>query len=107
MSKIMVILLLVTLIGCGNKETTVIEVKEKVKIECGLEPKADKVKMLPVSPHAIKDKADIGWVGITPREYGNLAINWKTVIKVVKGKNNIITFYVECIDNFNKKGDPK
>lgn len=99
---ILTVALLVTmLLGCGSTQVRT-EVKEKIKIDCGAIPVTDRVTMMPVKPFVIQDKADIFWVGITPQDYGNLAVNWKNVLSALKQKNAVIVFYEDCIDFFNR-----
>ena len=60
------------------------------------------VKAKPLNPTAVQDKANIWWVGFTPDEYGNLAINTEESIRFIKDQNGVIRYYQSCIDDFNE-----
>jgi hypothetical protein len=59
--------------------------------------------MLPVRPRAIHDVDGIAWVGLTPKDYEHLGINFQDVIRYVKAQKGQVNYYHECIIDFNKE----
>ena len=80
-------LILVSLLsGCFSaKEKIVVKVQNNyAEIVCPDPMKPVPTNSKPINPEAIQDKAGIWWVGITPDEYGNLAINTEDSIRFIK-----------------------
>jgi len=98
------ILVSLFLTGCFSaKEKIVYErVNNFIPVVCPAPIKPLPVKTKPLNPVAVQDKANVWWVGFTPDEYGNLAINTEESIRFIKDQNGVIRYYQSCIDDFNE-----
>ncbi len=98
---------IVLLAGCGSfgqpKEKLVYE-RENVfiPIVCPPPSKPQPLKTKPLNPTAVQDQAGIWWVGFTPDEYGNMAINLEESIRFIKDQRGDIKYYATCVADFNK-----
>jgi len=73
------------------------------EIQCGAEPKADKVHLRKVEPWAMQDKVDIWWVAFTPKHYENMGLNFNDMLIQIKQRKAQIEWFRQCIDNFNER----
>lgn len=98
------ILVSLFLTGCFSaKEKIVYErVNNFIPVVCPAPIKPTPTNSKPINPTAVQDQAGIWWVGITPDEYGNLAINTEDSIRFIKDQTGIIKYYRTCIDDFNE-----
>ena len=55
-----------------------------------------------VRPQVIEDKIGIFWVGLTPQDYENLAINTQETIRYIKDAHGVTAYYRDCIVRFNE-----
>ena len=55
-----------------------------------------------VRPQVVEDKIGIFWVGLTPQDYENLAINTQETIRFIKAQNGVVSYYQRCIMDFNE-----
>jgi len=78
-----------------------------IPVFCPTPIKPQSVKPKPLHPTAVQDQANVWWVGFTPSEYGNLAINTEESIRFIKDQNGVIAYYRTCIDDFNQIVDDK
>lgn len=102
--KILLSLILVSLLsGCfAPKEKIVVKTQNVyAAIVCPDPQKPQPIRTKPINPKAIQDQAGIWWVGLSPDEYGNLAINTQETIRFIKDKNGDIEYYKKCIIDFN------
>ena len=96
-----VVMVMLSTISCTHTEkkpTTV-----KMKVECGAEPKADRLQMLVVEPRVIENRAGFVWIGLTPKHYENLSVNMSAIKSQVGQKKAIIKFYRKCIKSHNNQ----
>lgn len=84
--------------GIVTNEITAIE-----PVECGAEPKADKVHMRKVEPWVVTDKADITWIGITPQDYENLSANIQTMLVQLRQRKAQVEWWRDCIEAHNER----
>jgi hypothetical protein len=54
-----------------------------------------------IRPQVIEDKVGIYWIGLTPGDYGNLAINTQETIRYIKDQHGVRDYYRKCITDFN------
>lgn len=71
------------------------------KITCPDSVSPDGIKMMPVKPRAIIDEFGIAWVGLTPKDYENVGINFQEVIRFIKSQKGQTKYYRDCILDFN------
>lgn len=97
-------LVLVSISGCSlfPKERVVVQ-KELIfiKIVCRTISETIGIVTRPIRPKAIEDKAGIFWVGLSPTDYANLAINTKETIRYIKDQKNVVKYYQDCMIDFN------
>ncbi len=60
-----------------------------------------------VRPQVVEDKVGIFWVGITPQDYENLAINTQESIRYIKDLHGVVSYYRQCITDFNQAIEEK
>ncbi|TFH42263.1 MAG: hypothetical protein E4H01_13755 [Lysobacterales bacterium] len=60
-----------------------------------------------IRPQVVEDKVGIFWVGLTPQDYENLAINTQETIRYIKDQHGVIAYYRKCIVQFNEKIEEK
>jgi hypothetical protein len=102
---ILVVLILVSLLsGCFSaKEKIVVKTAlVHTPIVCPAPMKPQPIKTKPINPKAIQDQEGIWWVGLSPDEYGNLAINTEESIRFIKDQNGVVSYYQSCIFDFNE-----
>jgi len=75
------------------------------KISCPDHPSPASVRMLTVEPTGIFDSSGLAWVGISPKHYENLGINFKELTRYIKGQKGQTKYYRDCIFDFNKEID--
>ena len=90
----------ITLSGCGFNPVK-LDASQVIDLECGAEPKVDRLHMRVVKPWIIDDIGGITWVGISPDHYENLSINIADVKKQLKQRVSVNKFYRKCIEDFN------
>lgn len=71
------------------------------KVTCPDYPHPDSIRMLSVKPRAIKDDNGIAWVGLTPKDYEHIGINFQEVIRYIKAQKGQTKYYRDCILDFN------
>jgi len=54
-----------------------------------------------VKPTPVLDYKGGIWVGLTPKHYENLSLNMQSILKNLRQKNAIISYYKECIEDFD------
>jgi len=91
------------LASCASNKTKV-EVSQHIGLECGAEPKVDRLHMRKVEPWVIEDNAGITWIGISPDHYENLSTNIADIKKQLKQRVAVNEFYRDCIEDFNESG---
>ncbi len=79
------------------------EVVAMQEIQCGAEPKADKIHLRKVEPWAIQDRVEIWWVGFTPKHYENMGLNFNDMLIHLKQRKAQIEWFRECLGNFNRR----
>jgi hypothetical protein len=102
---ILVVLILVSLLsGCFSaKEKIVVKTTlVHTPIVCPAPMKPQPIKTKPLNPKAIQDQESVWWVGLSPDEYGNLAINTEESIRFIKDQNGVVRYYQGCISDFNE-----
>ena len=87
-------------VGCGLTPVK-IDASQVVSLECGAEPKVDRLHMRKVDPWVIEDVAGITWIGISPDHYENLSTNIADVKKQLTQRVAVNKFYRKCIESFN------
>lgn len=87
-------------VGCGTAPVK-LDVSQVVSLECGAEPKVDRLHMRKVEPWVVEDAAGITWIGISPDHYENLSTNIADVKKQLKQRVAVNKFYRSCIEDFN------
>lgn len=55
-----------------------------------------------IRPQVVEDKVGIFWVGLTPQDYENLAINTQETIRYIKDQHGVTAYYRKCITDFNQ-----
>ena len=60
-----------------------------------------------VRPQVVEDKIGIFWVGLTPGDYENLAINTQETIRYIRDQHGVVSYYRECIHDFNEAIEQK
>lgn len=60
-----------------------------------------------IRPQVIEDKVGIFWVGLTPGDYENLAINTQETIRYIKDAHGVTAYYRKCIVDFNAEIEKK
>ena len=58
-----------------------------------------------VRPQVVEDKVGIFWVGLTPQDYENLAINTQETIRYIKDQRGVTSYYRQCLADFNAEID--
>ncbi len=98
-------LLLIACNGPMVKQPDVItnEIVAMEEIQCGAEPKADKIHMRKVEPWAIQDRVDIWWVAFTPAHYENMGLNFNDMLIHLKQRKAQMEWFRECIEKFNQR----
>jgi len=56
-----------------------------------------------VRPQVVEDKIGIFWVGLTPGDYENLAINTQETIRYIKDAHGVTAYYRKCVTDFNQE----
>lgn len=99
-----VVCIALALTGCfSSKDKIVYErVNVFIPVVCPPPIKPLPVRTKPVNPNAVQDQAGIWWVGISPDEYGNLAINTEESIRYIKDQAGVVRYYRACIEDFNE-----
>ena len=54
-----------------------------------------------VRPQVVEDKVGIFWVGLTPQDYENLAINTQETIRYIRDQHGVVGYYRKCVTDFN------
>jgi hypothetical protein len=90
----------VALAGCGTAPVK-LDASQVVSLECGAEPKVDRLHMRKVEPWVVEDVAGITWIGISPDHYENLSTNIADVKKQLTQRVAVNKFYRKCIESFN------
>jgi hypothetical protein len=54
-----------------------------------------------VRPQVVEDKVGIFWVGLTPGDYENLAINTQETIRYIRDQHGVVGYYRKCVTDFN------
>ena len=96
-----VVVILLTTTACMHTEKKPATVK--MKVECGTEPRADRLQMLVVEPRVIENRAGFVWIGLTPKHYENLSVNMSEIKSQIGQQKAITKFYRKCIKNHNKE----
>ncbi len=76
-----------------------------IKISCPDYASPVTVRMLTVEPTGIFDSSGLAWVGISPKHYENLGINFQELKRYIKGQKGQTKYYRDCIVDFNKEID--
>lgn len=105
--KSLLLISLLFLSGCSlfQPEVVVQTRLSYIKISCPDHPSPASVRMLTVEPVAIFDSSGVVWVGTTPKHYKNNAINYRELIRYIKGQKGQTKYYRDCILDFNKEID--
>lgn len=101
--KLLLLSSIIWLSGCSLFQPEVV-VQTKLSyttVTCPDYPEPVPVKMRPVKPRAIQDAQGLAWVGLTPKDYENLGINFQEVIRYVKAQKGQTKYYRDCILDFN------
>lgn len=61
------------------------------------------ITTLKVRPQVIEDKIGLFWVGLTGKDYENLAVNVQETIRYIKDQKAVTAYYRQCITDFNKQ----
>lgn len=59
--------------------------------------------MLKVTPKGVFDEHGVVWVGLEPKHYENLALNFQDMIRYIKAQKGQTKYYRECILDFNQE----
>lgn len=104
MTKYSAILLLLLSSGCGSFDKPKVVVQQEpvyLRIVCPVQPNPAPIAPRKVRPQVIEDTVGIFWVGLTPQDYENLAINTQETIRYIKGQRGLTDYYLDCITKFN------
>lgn len=89
--------------ACGSTPKVVVEHQPVyLRVVCPVQPDPAPIAPRKVRPQVIEDAVGIFWVGLTPQDYENLAINTQETIRYIKGSRALTRYYLDCIDRFNK-----
>lgn len=102
--------LAVSVAGCngpGVKQPDVVtnEITAIEPVECGSEPKADRVHMRKVEPWVVTDTAGITWVGISPPHYENLSENFSDALKHLRQRKAQVEWWRDCVAAHNERAE--
>ena len=98
-----VLLILISISGCTTFDEKIVIQKEHVylKIVCQTVAEVSPIVTNRIKPRAIEDKAGIYWVGLSPEDYANLAINTQETIRYIKSQRENTRYYQSCVSDFN------
>jgi len=74
-------------------------------VECGSEPKADRVHMRKVEPWVVTDTAGITWIGISPQHYENLSENFSDALAHLKQRKAQVEWWRDCVEAHNERAE--
>ncbi len=94
--------------GCSTwNEPKVVVQHDPVYLEilCPDPAKPAQITTRKVRPQVVEDQAGIFWVGLTPQDYENLAINTQETIRYIKDQQGVTSYYRKCVTDFNLEID--
>lgn len=104
-TKYFLILTLSLSSGCAMFGERVAVKQENVylKVVCPDPAKPAAITTLKVRPQVIEDKIGIYWVGLTGKDYENLAVNVQETMRYIKDVHGVRDYYRACITDFNRQ----
>lgn len=104
MRYLLILLLPLNLSSCSLFDERIVVEKEPVYFDiiCPVLPGPAPIAPRKVRPQVVEDKVGVFWVGLTPSDYENLAINTQEAIRYIKGSRSLTRYYRNCIDDFNR-----
>ena len=72
-------------------------------IVCPDPAKPAAITTLKVRPQVVEDKIGLYWVGLTGKDYENLAVNVQETIRYIKDQQGVVSYYQRCITDFNQR----
>ena len=112
MRKILAVILMsvtisASLSGCFHNVREAVVVTEKAPHAlCEGVPRADILTMRRVEFFIVEDEHGIKWIALTPKNYENLSLNTKEILKHLEQKKKIIEFYEKCIADVKQEKTP-
>lgn len=93
--------------GCSMFDERIVVKTEAVylPIVCPDPAKPAQITTRKIRPQVVEDKIGIFWVGLTPGDYENLAINTQETIRYIRDQHGVVSYYRACIVGFNSKLD--
>jgi hypothetical protein len=94
--------------GLGSVEQPAIVTNEITAIEpveCGSEPKADRMHMRKVEPWVVTDTAGLTWIGISPQHYENLSQNIGDTLAHLKQRKAQVEWWRDCVEAHNERAE--
>lgn len=102
MRKFYLILSLLLSSACATSPKVVVKSDPVyLKVTCVVQPDPAPIVTRTIKPKVIEDKVGIFWVGFTPQDYENLAINTQSSIRYIKDTRQLVAYYLGCIERFN------
>lgn len=98
--RLILISVLLLLSGCSSIAPKI----ETIDIDCGPEPKSDKLLLLDIKPY-ILIVDDEPHSCTSTKDYENMAINISNITTIIKQKSEIIQYYQRCINSYKKAPD--
>ena len=86
--------------GIVTNEITAIE-----PVECGSEPKTDRLHMRKVDPWVVTDTAGLTWIGISPQHYENLSQNIGDTLAHLKQRKAQVEWWRDCVEAHNERAE--
>jgi hypothetical protein len=97
--------------GCGfgttRPDAVVHTTRGHIPINCGNEPRVDKVLMRPVKAPRIVTVNGAKWVAISLENYSNLSKNVADMVTSYEQRYAQVTWHRDCIADFNSRAQPQ
>lgn len=109
--KLYLLVLLLTLVGCGHTpEREIIPVPTFIAVVCEDFGQIESVNILPVQFVNATDSENNEVLGLRGDMYSNLAIIFRDTLRYINEQKKAISYYEKCIEDHNsktlEKGDP-
>lgn len=99
--------------GCVVTETVTTPPPPPPAVQCGAEPRPERLDLLPISPYGCVACPDGGVqceeeelvtaVCLTPDHFENWAVNNQVVISRLRQGGSVVRFYRDCIESHNEQ----